>query len=102
MAQLKVFQHHSGDKVFLAVQMLKRHHRLIVRRDEDDYLAVVRPVRDVAGQIQIVIPDPRWPGATEGQHTRINPEDATALDIRIATESEVHALADELLDVLVP
>jgi len=102
MAQIRIFSHYSGDKVFLAVQMLKRHHRLIIRRDEDDYLALVRPVAHVPGQIQFVVPDPRWPGACDGEPTRINPEDALALDIRMATEAEARALADDLLDALVP
>jgi hypothetical protein len=102
MAQIKIFTHYSGDKVFLAVQMLKRHHRLVIRRDEDDYLALVRPVDHLPGQIQFVVPDPRWPGAEDGKLTRINPEDALALDLRMATVAEARELADALLDALVP
>lgn len=102
MANIRIFSHYSGDKVFLAVQMLKRHHRLIVRRNDDDYLMLVRPAPHVAGNIQFLIPDPRWPESEDGQPTWLNPEDATDLDIRMATEQEAQALADDLVDALYP
>lgn len=101
MSQIRIFTHYSGDKVFLAVQMLKRHHRLVIRRDDDEYLAFVRPVADVPGQLQFVVPDPSWPEAQPGTFTRINPEEAVGLDIRFATEAEVAALSHEVLDSLV-
>jgi|GEM_PF-6726631 len=102
MSQIRIFSHYSGDKVFLAVQMLKRHHRLVIHRGGDNYLAFVRPVADVPGQIQFVVPDPAWPGAVPGEFTRINPEDAVGLDIRFATDAEVTDMAHEVLDSLVP
>jgi hypothetical protein len=101
MSHIRVFSHHTGDKVFLSVQMLKRHHRLIVRHQGEDYLAFVRPMMDVAGHLQLVIPDPSWPGARPGEFTRINPEDAERLDIRFARDEEVCGLASEVLDLLV-
>jgi hypothetical protein len=102
MATLRVFQSEQGEKVFLSLQMLKRHHRVIVRRDGHDYLAFVRPQAGQAGELQMVIPDPLWPEASPGEPTRLRPEEISHLEMRLATEDEVWRLVKPLLDALVP
>jgi hypothetical protein len=101
MSNIRIFTHYSGDKVFLAVQMLKEHHRLVIERDRQRFLAFVRPSLDVPGQLQLIVPDPAWPGARPGRFTAIRPEDAIDLNIRFATEAEVAELSESVLARLV-
>jgi len=102
MATPRVFQSERGERVFLYLQMLKRHHRIIVRRDGDDYLAFVRPQRGQGGELQMVIPDPLWPEAAPEEPTRLRPDEISHHKMRLATDDEVWTLVKPLLDALVP
>jgi hypothetical protein len=100
MGHLKIFKREFGQQVFLSLQMLKRHHFLLIDRDGEKYLGLVRPVTDCPGDVLIVIPDPRWPEAVPGRVTRVPPERALAYEVRLASEDEqaehLRALVDQL------
>jgi hypothetical protein len=102
MAHLKILEHNYERHVFLSLQMLKRHHRLLIEREGRHFLGFVRPISDLPGDLLIVIPDPGWPGAQEGRPTRLRPEEALDFEMRLASEEEVKEAVLPILDTLVP
>jgi hypothetical protein len=100
MGHLKIFKRELGQQVFLNLQMLKRHHILLIDREGERYLGLVRPVTDCPGDVLIVIPDPRWPEAVPGRVTRVPPERALSYEVCLASEDEqaehMRALVDQL------
>ncbi len=103
MAQLRTFRTDRGGGVFLSLQMLKRHHRLIIERDGHSYLGFVRLRSRVPGDLDIVIPDPMWPEAMPGESTRLSPDEAARYEMRLAEgEAEIWNHVKPLLDMLVP
>lgn len=102
MGHLKIFKREFGQQVFLSLQMLKRHHVLLINRDGQEYVGLVRPVTDCPGDVLIVIPDPRWPEAAAGRVTRVPPERALDFNVRLAGEHEQAEHLRGLLEQLYP